>query len=48
MTDNAYKCDPRIEKYLAQEQEEKAAKKRAREEAIRKKEQVHRKIPDQM
>ena len=38
--DNAYKCDPRVEKFLAQEQEEKAAKRRAKGEAARKKEQV--------
>lgn len=39
-SDNAYKCDPRVEKFLIQEQEEKAAKRRAKEEAARKKEQV--------
>ena len=39
-SDNAYKCDPRVEKFIAQEQEEKAAKRRAKEEAVRKKEQV--------
>lgn len=40
LSDNAYKCDPRVEKFLAQQQEEKAAKRRAKEEAVRKKEQV--------
>ena len=39
-SDNAYKCDPRVEKFIAREQEEKAAKRRAKEEAVRKKEQV--------
>ena len=38
--DNSYKCDPRVESFLAKEQEEKAAKRRAKEEAVRKKEQV--------
>ncbi|XP_065912315.1 dnaJ homolog subfamily C member 2-like isoform X2 [Dysidea avara] len=48
LVDNAYKCDPRIEKYLAQEQEEKAAKKRAKEEAVRKKEQERREQEEEM
>ena len=40
LLDNAYKCDPRVEKFIAQEQEAKAAKRHAKEEAVRKKEQV--------
>lgn len=40
LLDNSYKCDPRIEKFIAQEQEAKAAKRRAKEEAVKRKEQV--------
>ena len=46
LVDNAYSCDPRIQSYKDKDREEREGKKKAKQEAVRKKKEMEEKVGD--
>ena len=44
LADNAYSCDPRVREFRAEERQQKAAQRQAREEAMRQREEEREKV----